>query len=286
MNFSLTQTTSKTGYLKSKDQTPLFYRYYPLADHKASVFLVHGFGEHSGRYLHLFDRLTKDNYEVSMLDLRGHGYSEGRRGTVSSFANYEEDVIAGLDFAARNVKPNKKLFVLAHSMGALITLRVVTSARPPIDGMVLSCPLLRLTMPMPSWKKWASFAAASVLPTLRVSSGIKGHQLSRDQAIAAAYDADPLVLKNLPMHTFWEIFKSYQEASRLASIMSHSFFMQIGGLDSVVDARASEQWFKQVDRKAVDATLKIYPDLMHEIYNEADRHLPIEDAMAWLNARV
>ncbi len=171
-------------------------------------------------------------------------------------------------------------------MGALISLRVTASTRLPIDGMVLSCPLLGLMMPIPAWKKWASFAAASVVPKIRLSAGIKGHQLSTDEQIARAYDTDPLVLKNLSMRTFWEIYKSYQEAANIAQTVSLSFLMQVGGRDPVVDARASELWFSRVNTKKVDATLKVYPEFLHEIYNETDRHIAIEDAVAWLNAHV
>lgn len=285
MNFSLTQTASKTGFLRSKDHTPLFFRHYPLSSPKATVVLIHGFGEHSGRYAHVVERLLKDNFEVFSLDLRGHGRSEGRRGDTMNFSNYEDDVITGLEHVVKNQDKSKKIFMIAHSMGALISLRVVMRTQFKLDGIVLSCPLLGLPIDMPSWKKWALFAGATLLPTFRLTSSIKGNQLSHDEKMAQAYDADPLVLKSISLRTFWEIYKSYQSVSYLASRMSLSFLMQIGGRDQVVDVHAAQAWFRKVNATKVDATLKIYPEFLHEIYNEADRHIPIEDALTWLNAR-
>lgn len=285
MNFSLTQSVSRTGYLKSQDQTSLFFRHYPVVNAKAKVFLVHGFGEHSGRYSHVIERLNQENFEVLTIDLRGHGHSAGKPGFVEAFEDYERDVNAALEYMAKNLLPGKKLFVLAHSMGALISLRVSTRTSVAISGMVLSCPLLCLTMPVPSWKKWAVFAMAHLIPNLRMSANIKGRQLSHDEAIAKAYDEDPLVLKSIAIRTFWEIFKAYKGMTNCAAKKSPPFLMQLGGKDSVVDSRASELWFNQIDRNGMDATLKIYPKLQHEIYNEIDRKIPIDDAMAWLNAR-
>lgn len=286
MNFSLTQAASKTGFLKSKDRTPLFYRKYPHSEAKAIIVLVHGFGEHGGRYQHVIDRLLEEKFEILVVDLRGHGHSEGLRGDVKSFGSYEDDVVAGIEYALRFGPKNKKLFLLAHSMGALISLRVATSRKLPLDGMVLSCPLLKLTMSVPIWKKWASIAVAKVLPKTKLSSRIKGNQLSKDQAMAQAYDADPLVLKNLSVRTFCEIVKACEQADGMTEKIGLPFFMQIGGKDRVVDAQASERWFSRIDGKRVDATLKVYPDLLHEIYNETERDVPIEDAIRWLNQHV
>lgn len=286
MKFSLTQTASKTGFLKSKDQTPLFFRQYLVKAPKASVFLVHGFGEYGGRYGHVIDRLTKEGFEVFSVDLRGHGYSEGKRGDIDDFRRYEEDVVAGLEFAFSKKNASNKLFVLAHSMGALISLKVVSHTLFPLDGMVLSCPLFGLATPVPTWKKWAVFSMASLLPKTPLSAGIKGNQLSSDRGIAKAYDADPLVLKSISARAFWEIFKGCQDVDAMASSMSLSFLMQIGGKDPVVDANASKRWFDQVNHQHVDATLKIYPEFLHEIYNEINRQVPIDDAVTWLNQRV
>lgn len=286
MNFSVTEAYSKTGYLPSKDQTPLFYRHYAVNGKKATVLLVHGFGEHSGRYSHVIDNLRKAGFEVWCIDFRGHGHSHGTRGDVDQFCRYEEDVLAGIDHALSHQNSPGKFFILAHSMGALVSLHAVTKNKLPISGMVLSCPLLALKMPVPAWKKWASIFVAKVMPEAKIKSGIRGVQLSSDHKFANAYDNDPLVLKTLSVRAFREISKGCQRAHVLAQTVTSSFFMQLGGNDPVVDKAASERWFSQIDRRAVDATLKVYPGFLHEIYNEAKREEAIGDFISWLNKRV
>lgn len=272
-----------TGHLWSKDRTKLFYRLLRSPSEKATVVLIHGFGEHSGRYFHVIEKLIKHGFSVFCIDLRGHGHSEGVRGDVASFAQYEDDVLTAIE----HLRPkNNKLFILAHSMGALITLRLLNRKTDlTIEGMVLSCPLFGLRMSIPPWKMWASLAAARLAPRIRVSSGIKGRYLSSDMRLANAYDNDPLVLRDLSIRAFREIYCGYQDTDSLAQKISTSFLMQIAGADPVVNSDASRKWFAQVNPQKVDATLKIYPDFLHEIYNEANRKEAISDLISWLGER-
>jgi lysophospholipase len=285
MNFPSAQMASKTGFVKSTDQTPLFFRHYFTKESQGTIFVVHGFAEHSGRYTHVVERLIKENFEVFAVDLRGHGYSEGSREDIEDFRYYEDDMISGLTYALSHRTNCRKFFVIAHSMGALIALRVVTRRSLPLDGMVLSCPLINLAIPMPTWKKWMALSVATLLPKTKLKSNIKGCQLSSDQVMASAYDTDPLINKNLSARTFWQIFKNCQGLDTIARNINLAFFMQVGGKDSVVDVDATKRWFGYVNCRRVDATMKVYPKLLHEIYNELDRQLPIEDAVSWLKNR-
>jgi lysophospholipase len=285
MNFSLTETYSKTGYFPSKDQVSLFFRHYSVKKPVASVLLVHGFGEHSARYFHVIESLRKEGFEVFCIDLRGHGHSEGSRGDIESFCGYEEDVLSGLKQLQEN-KTAEKIFVIAHSMGALATIRAITKAKIEIEGLVLSSPLFALKMPMPIWKKWASFAAASILPRMRLKTGIKGRQLSADEDIVKAYDSDPLVLKTLSLRTFKEIYKSCEHASSIVYPIKPSLLLQVAGSDPVVDSNASLDWFKRINKSHEDATMKMYPGFLHEIYNETNRREAIKDFLVWLKQRV
>lgn len=284
MNFAASEASKKTGFLESKGQTPLFYRHYPVEKPRAFICLVHGFGEHSGRYLHVIDNLQRCDYEVFAFDLRGHGHSKGNRGDVESFYHYDEDVLAAINHIERHFFCGQKLFLLGHSMGALLSLRVAKKCKLPLSGLVLSSPLFGLKLPLPAWKLYPSLVAAHLLPELRVDTGIKGRHLSADERVAKAYDHDPLVLKNLSIRAFREIYYSLQNAVDLARNVP-SLFLQIAGNDPVVDAKKSEQWFSQVDQKRVDASIKIYRGFLHEIYNEIQKQEAIDDCVNWLIKR-
>jgi len=285
MILSRTESSPKTGYLKSNDETPLFYRHYPVKNKKARIFLLHGFGEHSGRYAHVIDRLVNELYEVFCIDLRGHGHSKGERGHVDRFHLYEDDVVAGLNHITNNLKGDSKLFLLAHSMGGLVGLRAINRLDLALNGIVLSSPFFGLKIPVPAWKKYLSLLVARAIPRLRLGTGIKGRLLSSDENAAVAYDNDPLVVKNLSIRAFHEISYGLQNTKTLAQSLSSSLFIQIAGNDFIVDRHKAEQWFKCVDAQKVDASLKIYPDFLHEIYNETKRHEPLDDLMLWLNQR-
>lgn len=285
MNSVCVEGNAKTGFLPSSDRTPLFYRHVSVSNKKASVLIVHGFGEHCGRYAHVIEALKKARYEVFCVDFRGHGHSKGARGDIKTFSLYEEDLLSALSFVKRTLSSQDKLFILAHSMGALISLRLMVKHHPHIAGMILSSPLLALKLSLPTWKRAASLLAARMAPFLRIKTGIVGVHLSSDHSIAQAYDSDPLVLKNLSVRAFREIYKGYQDAQSLAKAIGAPFFLQVAGDDPVVDSVATEKWFKHVDRTKVDATIKIYHGFLHEIYNEKNRSEPIADFISWLDAR-
>lgn len=286
MNLSVAPCYSKTGYFKSLDGTALFYRHHLADKPKASILIVHGFGEHSGRYSHLIDRLLVDNFEVFSFDLRGHGNSQGSRGDVVKFSNYVEDAQAALEFAQSLQNHQGKLFILAHSMGALVTLKLMTKISPNIGGLVLSSPLFALSLAVPWYKKHLGTVATCLFPKLPLKSTIRGCHLSSDQSFSAAYDNDPLILKSVSIRAFRQILLALTQTSKLASNIHTPFLMQIAGKDLVVDSNAALTWFKNVKDNAPDRSLKIYPHFLHEIFNEKNRDEPINDAIEWFNKRV
>ena len=284
MIYSLASNYSATGYLKSNDQTALFYRHYEVENQKATVILIHGFGEHSGRYAHVIDRLRNEHFGVLCIDFRGHGLSKGRRGYIDLFQHYEEDVKAAIKFVQNKQPPKAKIFILAHSMGALVCLRLIAKMSNTIDGLVLSSPLFALKKPFPAWKICAVNILAKIWPNLPFRSTIKGKDLTADTSIAKGYDADPLVLKSIPVKAVSQLIAGYEGARDIGPVIKHPFFMQISGLDPVVDPKAAQEWFKSVNNK--DATIKFYPEFLHEIYNETRKEEAINDLIDWFNKRL
>jgi len=283
MNLSNPENYSNTGYLYSLDQTPLFYRHYAVENQKATVLLVHGFGEHCGRYAHVIEQLLKRHFEVYCVDFRGHGRSFGNRGDVERFECYEEDLNAALKYVISQKKPGSKLFILAHSMGALVSLRLVSKSLEGVDGMVLSAPLFALSMSIPAWKKCGASMLAKVMPSVKFPAGIKGSALSTDPQIAQAYDDDPLVLKKISVRAFGQIQEGVKGTADLK--VKPAFFIQVAGKDSIVDPNAAINWFQSVKGQCSDASMKVYEGFLHEIYNESKREEAIDDALTWIEKR-
>jgi alpha-beta hydrolase superfamily lysophospholipase len=283
MNLSKLENKVETGYISTKDNTKLFFRFFKPIKPKASLLLIHGFGEHSGRYLHVINQLVTEGFMVLSIDLRGHGNSQGSRGHIDTLERYEQDLESAIKFF--NERRVGKLFFLAHSMGALISLRLIARQKVALDGLVLSSPLFAIKMPIPLWKKWASLAIMRIWPQIRVKTGIKGQHLSSDHAVAKAYDQDPLVLKNCSIQTFFQLYHGCQNSFSLATTTHHPIFLQLAGDDQVVDCETSKRWFSSLNLNKLDAQVKIYPQFLHEIYNEIGREQAINDAIFWLNQR-
>lgn len=284
MNLPHPKDDSTTGFLHSKDKTPIFYRHYAVKDQKATVLVVHGFGEHSGRYQHVANALTSRHFEVYGIDFRGHGHSHGKKGDVESFEDYIDDLHTAIRFVLSKKDPKQKLFIVAHSMGALVSLRLLARNNEGISGLVLSAPLFALHKSIPQWKKCAAASIAKFFPALKFPSGIKGKKLSHDLHYAQAYDQDPLVLKCISVRAFKEIEEGMKGVSDLS--LETAFFMQVAGDDSIVDSQATKKWFNKIHNNSLDATLKDYDGFLHEIYNEKNRKEAIDDALLWLEKRV
>jgi alpha-beta hydrolase superfamily lysophospholipase len=274
----------QSGYLARKNQPKIFYRSYLPKNEKLRVLLVHGFGEYSERYKHVINTLNALNWGVVAFDLRGHGASEGDRGDIISLHDYEEDILAAINWAWHN-NQSKQLFVIAHSMGAMLSLRLAEKQPRLFSGLVLSCPLLALKLPVPAWKKTAATCLTKYWPTLRLSTGIRGTLLSSDQSVAQSYDKDPLILKRLSIRTFRQLVQGFEDIEKLKMPFPVNFLMQIAGKDPVVCSRTAEQWYDKAKKFNTQLEIKKYPNFLHEIYNEIGGEKAILDAVEWISAR-
>ena len=144
------------------------------------VLIVHGIGEHSGRYERTGRLLSKAGLDVQAFDLRGHGLSGGRRVYVRRWSDYLDDVEGRLAALRR---PGLPTVLFGHSMGALISLTYACSNRPTPDLMVLSAPPLKATVP--GWQRLLAPALSRVVPNMVLANPIAGEQLAADPNVWA-----------------------------------------------------------------------------------------------------
>ena len=190
---------SVVSHVRSADGMDLLVRHWPANEVEAggawagrpwgSVLLVHGLGEHSGRYEHVGDQLTAAGLEVSAYDHRGMGGSGGRRGDVERWSQLHDDL--GDQLAVVRAEAGRRPVVLyGHSLGAMIVAGYLLSDRPRPDLAVLSSPALDSTLP--GWKKSLAGVLSRAAPTFSIPNGIDGETLSRDPSVAARTVDDPL----------------------------------------------------------------------------------------------
>lgn len=241
--------------------------------------VVHGFGEHSGRYGHVFAALGAAGWSCLGIDYRGWGRAEGRRGHIARFDEYLDDVQWGLD-ECRARSPHPPV-LLGHSQGGLVSALFAIERATKLRGLVLSSPALRFAMPIPGYKRAIAALASVVWPTLAMRAGIDARLLTRDPAMLEALRADPLIVRRATVRWFTESGRAQQRAMAGAAQISVPLLFLVAGADRIVDAAATREF----QRRCSTATVfHEYEGACHEVLNEvpAVRQRALADLTDWL----
>jgi acylglycerol lipase len=243
---------------------------------RAAVLLVHGIGEHSGRYVHVGAALAAAGFATVAIDQRGFGRSGGRRAYVDRFSQFHDDVEDQLR-AIRTLGVPTILF--GHSMGGLISLGYSLSPRPKPDLLVLSAPALGSSAPR--WMRLGARPLALIAPRLYLTSPIPMSTLSRDVAVQDAYANDPLVEKGGTTLLGAELFAEMKLVHRRVQELRLPTLVIHGGDDELVPTAASEPLgqLRGVERR-------VLPGLRHESLNEPEGLDVLADIIAWMNLKL
>lgn len=262
----------------------LAYRSWEVRDARAAIVVVHGLGEHSGRYAELGERMAGYGFSTFAVDLRGHGLSDGRRGHVPSFDVYLQE----LDRFRREVEGladfQVPLFLLGHSMGGLIVSRYLEEYNTRFTGGIIISPWLATAMEVPRWKSMAANALNRIAPSLPFSSGLDPARLSRDPDVVEAYRSDPLVHDRITPRLFHEISAAMGLTFQRSDRIQEPLLLLVGGDDRIVDPDRTLLFSKQIT--VPDLTVKVYPGFYHELLNEVDRYTIHRQLRDWIAARV
>ncbi len=244
----------------------------------ASVLVVHGINEHSGRYEHVGDRMAAAGLDVWAYDQRGNGESGGRRGYVDRWSQYHDDLAARLG-AVRETSAGRPVVIYGHSLGGLVVAGYLLTDRPKPDVAVLSSPALDATTPL--WQKGIAHVLGRLMPTFAIKNDFDGSALSRDPNVGARYEADPLRTR-VTLAGFGRAALTEQARVRAGAPRGFGVPTLVihGTDDSIVpvEATAGLQGAPDVDRRT-------YPGLRHELHNEPEGPEIIDDVIAWLRTR-
>lgn len=276
------------GSLFGVGDIKIFYQVWAPENPHAVVVIAHGLGEHGGRYAQVAERLCASDCVVYALDHRGHGRSGGAPAYVDRFANAVADIDQLIDIARREQRTlmlKLPLFLLGHSMGGALSLSYALKFQGKLDGLILSGPAVALDGAPPLLGPLAKFLSA-VAPKLGLF-GVKPELVSRDPAAVASYGADPLNCHGkVPARTLGEIIKLVEWLPAALSVLSLPLLVMHGSEDKLAGLSGSKMIFERVSSK--DKTLKIYPGLFHEIFNELpdDRARVLADLSGWVEAHI
>lgn len=267
------------GSFAAPDGLMLFRRAWLPDDVSRVLLVVHGFGEHSGRYDELGAWFAARGCAVHALDHRGHGRSGGPRTHVDRFAQLLDD-LATFHAIVRDEHPAAPITLLAHSMGGLIALAYLAERRPSVSGAIVSGPALAPDRAVPRSRLLLARALGRVAPKFALEAGLDLAGLSRDEAVLRRYLEDPLVVRTMTASLGAELLAAGAATRASAAAIETPVLLLHGKQDSLCPVAASEEFAAQL--RANGSALRVYPELRHEIFNEPEREQVFADAWRWI----
>jgi acylglycerol lipase len=264
----------------ARDGTSLRLRHWPVpaGEPWATMLLVHGLAEHSGRYEHVGTRLAEAGINTHAYDLRGFGASGGPRASIDRWSQLHDDLEERV-VALRSDAPGRPFVLFGHSLGGLISLGYVLDGRAWPDLLVLSAPAIGATVPL--WQRVLVGSLRRVAPALLLSNRLDTNVLSSDPAVRARYMSDPL---NQHKSTVRFAHAAFAEQRRVATSLDRLSIPTLvvhGGDDRLVPTQTSATL---EGRPGV--TRRVYPDTRHELHNEPVAAQEIEDIVSWVRDRL
>lgn len=254
---------------------------WPIATPKAMVILVHGYGEHLGRYRHVVAALNAHRYTVAGIDNRGHGRSGGRRADVVHFDDFVADLQTLVDQLQQDDSDLPR-FMLGHSLGGLIATRYALLHQADLAGLILSGAAIEVGGSTPPLLRRLAPLVARLAPTLPVMRSGGPSILSRDPEVGRRWDADPLTYKGKLRARFGHQLQTaaIEVQSRLDQLTLPLLIMH-GASDQLTDPAGSILVHDQA--QSADKTLILWPNLRHEILNEPEQVEVIDRMIRWLD---
>jgi lysophospholipase len=262
--------------VRAADGAELHLRRWEGAGADRDLLLVHGLGDHLGRFEHVAAAANARGWDVQGVDLRGHGRSSGRRGHVEAWSDFHAD----LDAAAAGLR--EPFDLLGHSMGGLVALDWLRERQARVRSVVLSSPLLGVAVQAPRWKVALGRVLARVAPRVPLSNEFDARQVCGDPEVVRCYTEDPLVFATITPRWYVEMEAALARVQAAAADFRLPLYLNLAGEELIVSNPAAldfaERWGGSVERR-------IWDGLRHETMNERSHPDVLAGVFDWLAAR-
>ncbi len=258
---------------------------------KGVLALVHGLGEHSGRYCEVVKGLTAAGYAVFGFDNQGHGKSEGQRGHITSWQDYRDNTQTFLQLV-RQREPTAPLFLMGHSLGGLIVLDYVLRGEQSLEFKALNIQRLVVSAPpiqpkggtTSTVRIWTARLLSGLLPRITVKMGLCKDGLSRSQEITEQTAHDPLTHPYVTLRWGTETLSTLKWVKANIGRITLPILLTHGEDDPIVAPEGTRQIFQQV--QSSEKKLAVYPGSYHEPHNDLDSSQVVADLVRWLDEGV
>ncbi len=246
---------------------------------KAVLAFIHGHGTHCRRYDDWFIAFSKEGFAVLSFDMRGHGSSGGKQGTIHRYNEYLEDTKLLMQKARENF-PLLPIILYGHSMGATIALSYLGNKHNLPEMAVIASPWLELVQPLGKFKSLAIWLADSLLPQVTIKTGLKAKDFAPQATNESPRERDPLMHKNMSARCFREVQKATKKIGPDILPATIPMLFMHGAIDKVSDPNATEKLAKSLSEKV---TYRKWNDGPHQMHSWNQNHLVTNFTIKWIN---
>ena len=252
----------------------------PEVHSRGVIAIVHGVGEHSGRYMNIVNYMVSNQYGVYGYDLRGHGNSPGQRGHIDSWMQYRIDLLNFLK-VIRAQQSGRLIFLMGHSMGALIALDFILSENEELAGAILSgVPIEPVGVAKPYMVALAQILSR-IYPRFPIDLGLDIDAISRIPSVVRSYQDDPLVHGTVSARLGTELLSAVESLKMRGENINIPFLMIHGEADRLNSAEGAKKFFDRI--RVYDKEFISYPAGYHELHNDLDYEIMLSDILDWIN---
>lgn len=269
--------------LESTDNLKIFVRSWRPEGRavRGVIVLVHGFNSHSGYYQWAAEQLVARDLVVYALDLRGRGRSDGERFHVQKFADYVGDVDSVVARAA-SLDPGLPLFLLGHSAGGVIACIYALDHQSQLSGLI--CESFAHEVPAPDFALAVLKGLSHVAPHAHVVK-LKNEDFSRDPSVVERMNQDPLIAHEAQSTTTMaELVRADERLKKEFPLIELPVLILHGTADKATKPAGSKRFYEMAG--STDKTLKLYEGYYHDLLNDLDKQVVMNDISTWLEAHV
>jgi acylglycerol lipase len=271
---------SETFQLTASDNITLSGEFYNTwTPPSGLIVLIHGMGEHFGRYRHVAEFFKSRGYATVGMDLRGHGRSGGKRGHAPSLDQLLDDIDLLLK-KANDLYSGVPLILYGHSMGGNLAANYVIRRKPALKALILTSPYFRLAFDPPAWKVNLGKVVTRIFPSLTMPTELEVEAISRDKTVVEAYKNDPLVHDKISAVFFAQVHPAGQYAIDHADEIKVKTLVIHGSADRITSFKATKEFAAKNPR----VTLKIWEGFYHETHNEKEQKEVLEFVGEWVES--
>ena len=276
----MTEVSSQEGSWVDPVSRRIFrYRSWRPAHVRHLVVLVHGFGEHGGRYQPFAQALAAQGLYVAVPDLWGHGRSGGRRGDLGQVENCVRQVWSMTQEVFLPTSGQTRYALFGHSFGGLAAIVWALHHPGNLRCLIVQSPLIEVGFPLPCWKTASATLLAHVWPAFSFSLRLDVGALSRDPVVVQAYRTDPLVHGSMSVRTYYSVSRTRDEVCARAHTLQLPVLLLCGTADRIISVPQAQRWF---DRLTCEKRSVIFPDAYHELHHETVRAEAARLVLEWI----